>query len=263
MVEGFLDREASFTEKISLTGIAPSFVISISEGHQILSTLNIGERLSLTDARGRPRSMVDSRENSHTRIRIGIEKTIYLQEGSRLIRQKRSALDRHMPESSNYDYDTTSTGLRDSTKSVSSTSNEDIGVGVIPKNNSRHHNSDSIIDSIIIGSVSPQPVDVEVTSGDRLILLKTANNDHFRTNAYEHMIKISCTLPEILHKVQEWHKVFIDDGKIEAVVLSSTNEYLVLSPSDTTAKIKTGKGLTPDSELSLSASLKTSKILVS
>ena len=36
MVEGFLDREASFTEKISLTGIAPSLVISISEGHQIL-----------------------------------------------------------------------------------------------------------------------------------------------------------------------------------------------------------------------------------
>jgi Pyruvate kinase, barrel domain len=143
-----------------------------------------------------------------------------------------------MPESSNCDNDTTSTGLRDSTKSVSSTSNEDIGVGVIPKNNSRHHNSDSIIDSIIVGSVSPQPVDVEVTSGDRLILLKTANNDHFRLNAYEHMIKINCTLPEILHKVQEGHRVFIDDGKIEVVVLESTNEYLVLeivSPSDTTA----------------------------
>ena len=95
MVEGFLDSEASFTEKISLTGVLPGFVISISEGHQILSTLNRGERLSLTDARGRPRSMVVLERTSHTRIRIGIEKTIYLQEGSRLNRQKRSALDRH------------------------------------------------------------------------------------------------------------------------------------------------------------------------
>lgn len=114
MVEGFLDSEASFTEKISLTGVAPSFVISISEGHQILSTLNIGERLSLTDARGRPRSMVVLERTSHTRIRIGIEKTIYLQEGSRLNRQKRSALDGHLPESPNYDYDITNTYLRDS-----------------------------------------------------------------------------------------------------------------------------------------------------
>lgn len=53
------------------------------------------------------------------------------------------------------------------------------------------------------------------------------------------------------------HRVFIDDGKIEAVVLSCTNDYLVLkivSPSDTAAKIKPEKGLNfPDSELSLSA----------
>jgi hypothetical protein len=43
----------------------------------------------------------------------------------------------------------------------------------------------------------------------------------------------------------------------KAVVLTTTNEYLVLkivSPSDTTAKIRTEKGLNlPDSELSLSA----------
>lgn len=142
-------------------------------------------------------------------------------------------------------------------KSIASRSNEHSGGGVIPENKSRHHDSDSVIDSIIVGSVSPQPVDLEVTSGDKLILLKTANNDHFSINAYKHMIKISCTLPEILHKVQQGHRVFIDDGKIETVVLSSTNDYLVLkivSPSDTTAKIKPEKGLNfPDSKLSLSA----------
>jgi pyruvate kinase len=88
MVEGYLDSEASFTEKISLTGIDPSFVISISKGKEILPTLNVGESLSFIDARGRPRTMVVLERTSHTRIRIGIEKTIYLQECLRLNRQK-------------------------------------------------------------------------------------------------------------------------------------------------------------------------------
>jgi hypothetical protein len=68
-------------------------------------------------------------------------------------------------------------------------------------NNSRHHNADT--NSRIVGCVSPQPINLEVTSDDKLILLKTVNNGHFRTKAYEHVNKISCTLPEILHKVQE------------------------------------------------------------
>ena len=68
-------------------------------------------------------------------------------------------------------------------------------------NNSRHHNADT--NSRIVGRVSPQPIDLEVTSDDKLILLKTVNNGHFRTKAYEHVNKISCTLPEILHEVQE------------------------------------------------------------
>ncbi len=64
-------------------------------------------------------------------------------------------------------------------------------------------------------------------------------------------------LPEVLHKVQLGHRIFIDDGKIESVVISSNEDYLLLkvvSPYGTTAKIKTEKGLNfPDSELSLSA----------
>ncbi|MGC2382561.1 MAG: pyruvate kinase [Nitrososphaeraceae archaeon] len=98
---------------------------------------------------------------------------------------------------------------------------------------------------------------VEVTSGDKLILLKTAINDHFRVNTSDSMTEISCTLSEILHNVQQGHRVFIDDGKIEAVGLSHTKNYLVLKivpPSDTTAKIKTEKDLNfPDSELAVAA----------
>lgn len=49
MVEGFLDGKAQFTEKISLTGVPPSFVISIKEGSNELPNLDIGERLSFYD----------------------------------------------------------------------------------------------------------------------------------------------------------------------------------------------------------------------
>ncbi len=121
------------------------------------------------------------------------------------------------------------------------------------------HDSNIDFDSIIVGRVSPQSVDLEVTSGDKMILLKSSKNEHpsMSANEYDQMMKISCTMPEILHKVQQGHRVFIDYGKVEAIVLSSTTDYLVLkivSPSDTTAKIKTEKGLNfPDSELSLSA----------
>ncbi|HEY7082672.1 MAG TPA: pyruvate kinase [Nitrososphaeraceae archaeon] len=149
--------------------------------------------------------------------------------------------------------------LRDPIESIAIRSNEQNGVGVILENNKIRHYGDRDSESVIVGRVSPQPIDLEVTSGDKLILLKTANNNHpnANTNEYDHMIKISCTMPEILHKIQQGDRVFIDDGKIEAVVLSSTNKYLVLkivSPSDSTAKIKKEKGLNfPDSELSLSA----------
>ena len=71
------------------------------------------------------------------------------------------------------------------------------------------------------------------------------------------MTEISCTLPEILHNVQQGHRVFIDYGKIEAVRLSYTENYLVLKivpPSNTTAKIKTEKDLNfPDSEFAVFA----------
>lgn len=258
MVEGFLDSEAPFTEKISLTGVDPSFVISLSNGRQTLSTLNVGERLSLIDTRGRPRTMVILERTSPTRIRVGIEKTTYLQEGIRLQRQKRSIPRRNSHDSPNHDHNTTNTSPLESTYSVASGCNNDSGSSVLSDNNHRQDdNTDSDIDSIVVGRISPQPIDVEVTSGDKLILLKTAINDPFRVNISDSVTEISCTLPEILHNVQQGHRVFIDDGKIEAVVLSHTEEYLLLkivSPYDTTAKIKTQKGLNfPDSELAVPA----------
>jgi pyruvate kinase len=72
----------------------------------------------------------------------------------------------------------------------------------------------------MVGRVRPQPMDLKITSGDKLILLKTASINHHNesTKEYDDLVKISCTMPEILHKIQQGNRVFIDDGKIEAVV---------------------------------------------
>jgi hypothetical protein len=220
MVEGYLDSEASFTEKISLTGIDPSFVISISKGKEILRTLNVGEGLSFIDARGRTRTMVILERTSSTRIRIGIKKTIYLQEGLRLNRQKKSTLDGPVSEVQNYDNNTTDPYLCDPTKSITNKSSKQDEVIEIPENNNIRHYTNRDSESVMVGRVRPQPMDLKITSGDKLILLKTASINHHNesTKEYDDLVKISCTMPEILHKIQQGNRVFIDDGKIEAVV---------------------------------------------
>ena len=39
---------------------------------------------------------------------------------------------------------------------------------------------------------------------------------------------VSCTLPEVLQRVQPRQRVFIDDGKIGAIVISSNKDYIEL-----------------------------------
>ncbi len=57
LVEGLLDGEAKYTEKINLTGVHSSFVISISKRKEELSNVKVGEKISFLDFRGRLRSM--------------------------------------------------------------------------------------------------------------------------------------------------------------------------------------------------------------
>ena len=68
---------------------------------------------------------------------------------------------------------------------------------------------------------------------------------------------ISCTYPQVLDQVKVGHRIFIDDGKIEAVVRLSNEEYLeleIISPKGTIAKIKSNKGINfPDSSLKMPA----------
>ena len=61
-----------------------------------------------------------------------------------------------------------------------------------------------------------------------------------------HRAAISCTHPEILDHVRVGHRVFVDDGKIEAIVRSSNETYLeleIISPKGRTGKIKSNKGI--------------------
>jgi len=85
-VEGFLDSEADQTECVTnLIGVPPSFVISIPQKQSAdLTTLKLGEKISFKDSRDRFRTMIVLEIISPTRIRVGLERTVYLKEGLEL-----------------------------------------------------------------------------------------------------------------------------------------------------------------------------------
>jgi pyruvate kinase len=261
MVEGFLDGKAPFTEKISLTGVPPSFVISIKEGSDELPNLDIGERLSFYDSRGRYRTLTILERISPTRVKIGLDRTAFLHEDIALSKQK-FGKDSNI-DTRNRKKDRTHSGMSDTTEG---------SVGPGPSLNlveieshvsditEENYNADNCL--LKIGPLSPQATDVLVKSGDRILLSKKVANlgaDSIPFTRYKKYIagEITCNLPEILGSVQVGHRVYIDDGRISSVVRSSTDEHLeleILSPSDTTAKIKPEKGLNfPDSNLNLPA----------
>ena len=106
--------------------------------------------------------------------------------------------------------------------------------------------------SFTVGSLKPQPIEINVEAGNILRLYRDARLGHGGDPAC-----FSCTHPGILNQVKVGHRVFIDDGKIEAIVKSSTDKYLeleVVSPQGATAKIKSNKGMNfPDSAIKMPA----------
>jgi pyruvate kinase len=259
MVEGFLDGKAQFTEKISLTGVPPSFVISIKEGSNELPNLDIGERLSFYDSRGRYRTLTVLERISPTRVKIGLDKTAFLQEDIALCKQKYGK-DSNI-DTRNRKKVRTQSGMSDTTKglvgpSLNLAEFEIHGSDI----NEENYNADNSL--LKIGHLSPQATDVLVKSGDRILLRKKETDlesDSIPFTRYEKNIagEITCNLPEILGSIQVGHRVYTDDGKISSIVRSLTDEHLeleILSPSNSTAKIKPEKGLNfPDSNLNLPA----------
>jgi pyruvate kinase len=80
MLEGTLDCEAGQSEKLSLTGMMQSFTISL-KNQSSLSFLNLGERLRFADSRGRTRYFVVLEKLTPTKVRVGLSRTAFIEEG--------------------------------------------------------------------------------------------------------------------------------------------------------------------------------------
>ena len=222
LIEGFLDSEAKYTERINLVGVPSSFIIAISNGKNQLASLRIGERLTLYDSRGRFRTIIVLEKINQSRIRIGIDKTLYLKEGLILQREKNNLNNFH---------------IENNNQNLSQLSSSEVG------------------NKLVVGPIRPQSIELEVKSGDRLLIYKNHVEGHPATITSP--AGISCNMPEVLNKIQINHRVLIDDGKIASRVKSINDDYIELEivyPEDTTAKIRSDKGLNfPDSNLEIAA----------
>lgn len=223
-VEGFLDSEANNTELINLEGASPSsFVIAISKSFGSsgeLGSLKIGQKLNFRDASDeRLQTLTVLERISHTRLRVGLGHTAFLNEGTRL-----ECCDN--------------------------------------KNNNYNNNENDDKCSFTVRDIKALPVELKVETGDTLRLYKDNTRlghiaDRSELDGGHKPAGISCTHPEILDQVKVGHRVFIDDGRIGAIVRSSNKEYLdleITSPKGTIADIRPNKGMNfPDSAVKLPA----------
>lgn len=199
LLDGYLDGNACQTEWVRSPGKEPYFVIALP-GQTDLARLEIGETLRFEDSRKRARTLYLLEQITPTRVRVGLDRTAYLQEGTML-------RDEHGVELS-------------------------------------------------VGSLMPQPVDLRVQAGDLLRLYRDSERPGHLARQDE-PAGISCTLPDALLAVQPGHRVYIDDGKISASVVSAHEHYLemeVTAPHGIPARIRPDKGLNfPDSSIDLPA----------
>lgn len=112
--------------------------------------------------------------------------------------------------------------------------------------------------SFTVGPIKAQPIEIKVQAGETLRLYRDNGRlGHGGNRADGEPAGISCTHPDVIDHVMIGHRVFIDDGKIEAIVRSSSGEYLgleIVSPKDTKAEIKSNKGINfPDSSIRMPA----------
>jgi pyruvate kinase len=116
--------------------------------------------------------------------------------------------------------------------------------------------NDSSKCSFTVGSIKPQPIEIKVQAGNILRLYRD-NTKLGHSGSDGKPAGISCTHSVVLYQVMIGHRVFIDDGKIEAIVRSSHEEYLeleIISPKGMTAEIKSNKGMNfPDSNIRIPA----------
>lgn len=83
LLEGYLDSHAGHTGWVRPSGEAPQFVIAVPQ-QQSLDVVPVGETLQFDDIRNRARTLHVLERLSPTRVRVGFQRTAYLQEGIRL-----------------------------------------------------------------------------------------------------------------------------------------------------------------------------------
>ena len=197
ILEGFLDAEVSQSQRFRSPGVPWSFVIALP-GQSGLASLALGEELRFTDTRDRVRTLHVLERVSPTKVRVGLARTAYLEEGMELM---------------------TASGV-----------------------------------SFHLGPIMPQPMDIRVQAGDRLVLYREPIRlGHGAREGQP--AGISCTLPTVLETLKPGHRVCIDDGKITTVVRKLNPEYVeleVIAPHDVPARIRSEKGLNfPDSPIDI------------
>ena len=225
--EGLLDSEANQTELVNLERAQlSSFVIAISKINcGGLASLKLGQKITFRDARDERLCIMTVLERiSPTKVRVGLEHSAWLKEGTKLECQR--------------------TRLVDSSDEVNCD-------GADCADNSEC--------SFIVGHIKAQPVEIKVEYGNTLRLYRDNNRPGHAGDASADSLPagISCTHSEILNQVLVGHRVFIDDGKIEGIVRSSNEKYLeleIVSPKGIVAEIKPNKGINfPDSSIRMHA----------
>jgi pyruvate kinase len=258
LAEGILDSEANQTGQVSLEGTrsGSTFVIAISKiDYGGLGSLKIGQKISFRDARDERLCTLTVLERlSPTKVRVGLEHTAWLKEGTKLECQTNSFVE------SPGDVTVAATNSGDDEGSSGGTTNHNYATDNDNDNDrgSNNNNSTSTC-SFTVGQIKPQPVEIKVEYGNTLRLYRDANRlGHTGDASVSNKPGgISCTRPEVLDHVVVGHRVFIDDGKIEGIVRSSNEEYLeleIISPRGTIAEIKPNKGMNfPDSSIIMPA----------
>jgi len=80
ILEGYLDSHAEYTGWVRRSGEASPFVIAVPQQHG-LEIVHVGETLQFDDTRNRARTLYVLERLSPTRVRVGLQRTAYLQEG--------------------------------------------------------------------------------------------------------------------------------------------------------------------------------------
>jgi pyruvate kinase len=129
------------------------------------------------------------------------------------------------------------------------------GIKLECQTNSNNNNYEKC--SFTVRATKPQPIELKVEAGNELRLYRDSRLGHSGAGSDDKPAAISCTHPEVLDQVRIGHRIFIDDGKIEAIVRSSNEQYLglqIISPKGITTTIKSNKGINfPDSSLKMPA----------